>query len=67
MHRLRVLPVETVRGSGVMEIKETVREELREVAWLASVVFSLSILGVSVAVVLALALHGSGAAVFGAV
>jgi hypothetical protein len=50
-----------------MEIKETVREELREVAWLASVVFSLSILGVSVAVVLALALHGSGAGVFGAV
>jgi len=44
-----------------MEIKDAVREELREVAWLASVVFSLSILGVGVAVVLALALHsGSG-------
>ena len=41
-----------------MEIKEAVREELREVAWLASVVFSLSVLGVGVAVVLALALHG---------
>ena len=44
-----------------MEIKDAVREELRGVAWLASVVFSLSILGVGVAVVLALALHsGSG-------
>ena len=44
-----------------MELKNTVREELREVAWLASVVFSLSVLGVGVAVVLALAIHGGSA------
>lgn len=44
-----------------MELKDAVREELREVAWLASVVFSLSVLGVGVAVILALAMHGGSA------
>jgi hypothetical protein len=48
-----------------MNLKETVRNELREVAWLASVVFSLSILGVGAAVGLAFALR-SGAVMFGA-
>jgi hypothetical protein len=43
---------------GAMELKDAVREELREVAWLASVVLSLSVLGVGVAVILALAIHG---------
>jgi hypothetical protein len=45
-----------------MDLKNAVREELREVAWLASVVFSLSILGVAVAVGLALALSGGAGA-----
>jgi hypothetical protein len=49
-----------------MDLKNAVREELREVAWLASVVFSLSILGVGAAIALALALN-SGATVFGTV
>jgi hypothetical protein len=40
-----------------MGIKDAVREEVREVAWLASVVLSLSMLGVGAAVVLALALN----------
>jgi hypothetical protein len=49
-----------------MSVMSTIREELREVAWLASVVFSLSALGVGMAVGLALAI-GGGAAVFGVV
>jgi hypothetical protein len=49
-----------------MELKRAVREEFREVAWLASVVFSLSILGVGAAVGLAFALSG-GSGAFGIV
>jgi hypothetical protein len=45
-----------------MDLKGVVREELREVAWLASVVFSLSVLGVGAAVGLALALSGGAGA-----
>ena len=41
-----------------MEIKDAVRQEVREVAWLASVVLSLSVLGVGAAVILALAFNG---------
>jgi len=44
-----------------MELNKAVREELREVAWLASVVFTLSTIGVGTAVGLALALHRFGA------
>jgi hypothetical protein len=49
---------------GAMDLKNSVREELREVAWLASVVFGLSTIGVGLAVGLALALLGR-AGVFG--
>jgi hypothetical protein len=47
-----------------MDLKNSVREELREVAWLASVVLGLSTIGVGLAVGLALALLGR-AGVFG--
>jgi|RhiMetdeSRZDD1v2_1073273.scaffolds.fasta_scaffold353298_4 hypothetical protein len=50
-----------------MEFKTALQEELREVAWLASVVLSLSVLGVGFAVVLALALHSGASGTFGAV
>ena len=49
-----------------MDLKNWVREELREVAWLASVVFGLSTIGVGLAVGLALAFLG-GVRVFGVV
>jgi hypothetical protein len=49
-----------------MDLKDSVREELREVAWLASVVFGLSAIGVGLAIGLALALLGGGS-VFGVV
>jgi hypothetical protein len=39
-----------------MSIWSTLRDELREIAWLASIVSGLSVLGVGLAVTLALAL-----------
>lgn len=45
--------VHFVHGSEQMWI--AVQKELREVAWLATVVFSLSVVGVALAVALALA------------
>jgi ligand-binding sensor domain-containing protein len=47
--------VSTRAGERVMNISE-VKEEVREVLWLASIVWGLSILGVALAVVLALAM-----------
>lgn len=42
----------------VMSVWSTIREEMREVVWLASVVGGLSTLGVGLAIVAALALDG---------
>jgi hypothetical protein len=40
-----------------MSIRSTLRDELREIAWLASIVSALSVLGMGLAVTLALALR----------
>jgi hypothetical protein len=40
-----------------MSFWRTVRDEVREVIWLASVVGALSVLGITLAVVVRLALH----------
>jgi hypothetical protein len=42
-----------------MSIWSTLRDELREIAWLASIIGGLSVLGVGLAVTLALVLDGS--------
>jgi hypothetical protein len=41
-----------------MRLWSTLRDELREIAWLASIVGGLSVLGVGLAITLALALDG---------
>lgn len=41
-----------------MRVWSTIRQEMREVVWLASVVGGLSVLGVGLAVVVALAMDG---------
>jgi hypothetical protein len=52
---LRLLCARDWQVRGVREMWNTLREELREMAWLASVIGGLSMLGVGIAVALAAA------------
>ena len=51
----RLLPSGCCKGVGVRGMWNTIWDELREVAWLASVIGGLSVLGVGLAVALAAA------------